>query len=182
MAQLAFDANQVDPTNKFSAIPAGDYPVIVTASELKLTKDGTGQYLELSLEVQDGPQRGAKLWDRLNLHNNNPKAVQIAQRQLSQLCHSVGVLQVNDSEQLHHKPCLAIVSARVEPGREPTNEVKGYKAIAGAPVAAASLFNAPRTAAPAMMQQPPTFNAPPPQAASAPAFGSSGAPWMSKAA
>lgn len=140
MAQLnlatgAFDASNIDPSPRFDPIPAGDYPVIIASSEMKHTKDGQGQYLELTLEIQAGEFSGRKLFDRLNLHNSNRQAVEIAQRQLSQICHAVGVLQVTDSEQLHFKPLVAMVKLR--PAREKydaSNEIKGYKAASGAPV------------------------------------------------
>lgn len=135
MALLNIDTTNIDPTPRFDPIPAGDYPVIITGSEMKFTKDGQGQYLELSLEVQGGEFSGRKLFDRLNLHNSNRQAVEIAQRQLSQICHAVGVLQVADSEQLHFKPLVAMVKLR--PAREQfdaSNEIKGYKAASGAPV------------------------------------------------
>lgn len=135
MALLNIDTTHIDPTPRFDPIPSGDYPVIITASEMKFTKDGNGQYLELTLEIQGGEFAGRKLFDRLNLHNSNRHAVEIAQRQLSQICHAVGVLQVADSEQLHHKPLVAMVKLR--PAREQyeaSNEIKGYKAAGGAPV------------------------------------------------
>ena len=75
---MFFNATDIDTTSQFDAIPAGDYEAMVTASELKATKDGTGQYLELTLEIQSGPSQGRRLWDRLNLQNRNPKAVEIA--------------------------------------------------------------------------------------------------------
>ena len=49
---MFFNATNIDTTSQFDAIPAGDYEAMVTASELKATKDGTGQYLELTLEIQ----------------------------------------------------------------------------------------------------------------------------------
>lgn len=163
MAQLnlptgnVFDASNIDPTPRFDPLPAGDYNVIITASEMKVTKDGTGEYLELTLEVQDGEFAGRKLFDRLNLNNPNRKAVEIAQRQLAQICHAVGVLQVTDSEQLHFRPLVAIVKVRPADGQyDAANEIKGYKAAAGAPV----------------MQKP----AQPQQAPRAP-FGAAAAPW-----
>ena len=135
MAILNIDTTNIDPTPRFDPIPAGEYPVIITASELKYTKDKTGQYIELMLEIQDGEYSGRKLFDRLNLFNNNRQAVEIAQRQLAQICHAVGVLQVHDSEQLHYKPLIAIVRVRhAKDGYEAKNEVKGYKAASGAPV------------------------------------------------
>lgn len=130
MANLAFDANQVDPTDQFEALPAGDYPVIVVDSEMKTTRDNRGQYLQLTLEVIDGPYKGRKMWDRLNLDNPNQQAVEIAQRQLSQICHAVGVLQVNDSVELHDKPLVARVKVRPASGEfSESNEVSQYKPI-----------------------------------------------------
>ena len=147
MAQLNVDATHVDTTNHYEAIPAGDYEAMVTDSQMKSTKDGSGQYLELTLEIQSGQFQGRKIWDRLNLQNRNAKAVEIAQRQLGQLAHATGVLQVADSEQLHHKPVIVKVSVRQEPGRDPSNEVKGYKARGATGTVPA--FQAPRVAAPA---------------------------------
>lgn len=165
MAQLNFDSNGIDPTPRFDPIPAGDYPVIITGSEMKFTKDGSGQYLELALEVQGGEFANRKLFDRLNLHNSNRQAVEIAQRQLSQICHAVGVLQVADSEQLHFKPLTATVSLRPARGEyAASNDIKGYKAASGAPVNT--------------QFQRPTANVAPP-----PAFArSAAAPWEKKVA
>ncbi len=151
MASLGhFDASTVAPAQVLNAIPAGEYPAMVTASQMKATKDNNGEYLELVLEIQDGEFKGRRLWDRLNLNNRNSQAVEIAQRQLSALCHAIGVMQVTDSEQLHHKPCTVKVSVRQEAGREPTNEVKGYKALT-APLGQTAAFVPPtaRPAAPA---------------------------------
>lgn len=147
MASLNFDASGIDTTSQFDAIPAGDYEAMVTDSTMKSTKDGTGQYLELTIEIQSGQFQGRRLWDRLNLSNRNPKAVEIAQKQLAQLCHATGVLQVQDSQQLHNRPIVMKVAVKNDPERGPSNEIKGYKAKGAAQQAAP--FQAPRAAAPA---------------------------------
>ena len=148
MASIQFDASNIDPTPRFDPIPAGDYPVIITASELKFTKDGSGQYLELRLEVQGGEFAGRVLFDRLNLHNSNQQAVEIAQRQLSQICHAIGVLQVSESSQLHNRPLIAMVKVRPARGEyDASNELKGYKAAAGAPVQTAPVIPKAKPAA-----------------------------------
>lgn len=148
MARLSFNAEGVDTTSQFDAIPAGDYEAMVTASQEKATKDGRGSYLELTLEIQGGQFQGRRLWDRLNLQNSNPKAVEIAQKQLAQLCHATGILQLNDSEQLHNRPVVVKVSAKHDDyAGEIRNEVKGYKAKAAN--ASQGGFQAPRAAAPA---------------------------------
>ena len=92
MANLAgFDASQVPEQQEFSALPEGQYVVIATASEMKPTKSGNGQFLQFTFEVLDGPQKGRKLWARLNLVNPNQTAVDIAQRELGAICRAVGV-------------------------------------------------------------------------------------------
>lgn len=160
MATLNFNAEGIDTTNQFDAIPAGDYEAMVTDSVMKQTKDGQGNYLELTLEVQAGQYQGRKLWDRLNLKNNNPKAVEIAQKQLAQLCHATGIMQVQDSQQFHNRPIVIKVATKNDPDRGMSNEIKGYKARAASN---ASAFAAPRVNAAA-----PAFAAPAPQAAPLP--------------
>ena len=146
MASLNFDASNIDTTSHFDALPAGDYEAMVTSSEMKTTKDGTGQYLELRLEIQSGHAQGRSLFDRLNLQNRNPKAVEIAQKQLAQLCHATGVLQVTDSQQLHNRPVVMKVAVKNDPERGPSNEIKGYKAK-GTTQPQAQAFQAPRAPA-----------------------------------
>ena len=137
---LNFDANNVDPTPQYGAIPAGEYEVIITESEEKQTAKQDGTYLALTMEIQSGEFQGRKLWDRLNLDNPNRKAVEIAQRTLSQICHATGVLQVKDSSDLHYIPMIAVVKVRPEredpiTGKfyEQSNEVKEYKAANAKP-------------------------------------------------
>ena len=80
MANLQFDATHIDPTPRFDPLPAGDYAAIITESETRTTKDGSGQYLQIKIEVQGGEFAGRVLFDRLNLWNNNRQAQEIAQR------------------------------------------------------------------------------------------------------
>lgn len=138
MANLGgqFDASQVDPTPRFQVVPRDKYPVQIVNSQMKATNDGHGSYLELELEIIEGPFAGRRVFDRLNLVNANPMTVEIAQKALSQICHAVGVLAVSDSEQLHHKAMVADV--RVRPSRtdpatgktyDESNEVRGYSSV-----------------------------------------------------
>jgi hypothetical protein len=135
--ELNFDANTVDPTPAYGTIPPGEYEVMIVESEQRATKKDDGSYLSLTLEVQSGEYQGRKLFDRLNLDNPNRKAVEIAQRTLSQICHATGVLQVKDSFDLHHHPMIAVVKVRPEredpiSGKfyEASNEIKEYRRVA----------------------------------------------------
>ncbi len=150
MAQISFNAQNVSPESQFAPVPNGDYPVIITDSEIKDTKSGGGQYLQLVLEVIDGPYKGRKVWDRLNLVNSNATAVEIGQRALSQICHAVNHLNLTDSVELHGKPMIAKLVVKQSPGYDDSNEVKEYRGYSGsAPAPAAQPVASPVAAAPA---------------------------------
>lgn len=130
MARLgnAFDATEVEPSGSFEPVPAGEYRAHIIASEEKTNKAETGSYFELKLEIIDGDQSGRQVIERLNINNPNEKAVEIAYRTLSAICHAAGKLNVQDTEELHNIPML--VKVAVTPPRgdyDPGNEIKGYK-------------------------------------------------------
>ena len=114
MARLGetFDATTIEPNKPLEALPPGRYAVQIVTSEMRPTKDGMGQYLWLELDVLEGEYAGRKLFDRLNLVNSNPTTVEIAQRTLSAICHAVGKMQVDYSEQLHLIPLIADVKVQ----------------------------------------------------------------------
>jgi len=134
----AFDANTVEPSQDFDPVPAGEYIAMITDSGMKATKDNTGQYLEITLQIQDGQYKGRLIWDRLNLVNKSQQASDIAQRTLSSICRAVGVMNVTDSMQLHNKPMKIRTSYKEQEGYRPKNEVAAYKPATPQAVAAAS--------------------------------------------
>lgn len=112
MAELNFDASAVEPDTGFETVPAGWYNVAMDESAMKPTKDGAGAYLECRFDVLDGQYKGRKLFARYNVKNANAQAVEIAYKQLSAVAHAVGVLHVQDSEQLHGIPLKVKVKIR----------------------------------------------------------------------
>lgn len=108
----AFDATGIEPTTAYEILPAGKYRAQIVESEMRVTKNGMGQYLWLMLDILEGPQQGRKVFDQLNLVNANPTTVEIAQRTLSAICHATGKLQVNDSEELHLIPMTIQVGVK----------------------------------------------------------------------
>lgn len=130
--ELNFNAADYDPSSPIEPVPAGWYRAHVVASDMKPTKDKAGAYLQLEFAVLDeGPYKGRKFWDRLNLKNANETTVKIAQAQLSALCHAVGKLTPKNSAELHHIPVMVRVTVKQQTGYEPANEVKGYKGAEG---------------------------------------------------
>ena len=145
MADLrGFDANRVEPRSALDPIPAGKYPAVITESEMKPNKAGTGQYLQLIFEIVNGPHKGRKLWARLNVDNPTATAVQIARAELSAICRAVGVLAPNDSVDLHNLPLLIHVHCkkRQDTG-EIANELGGYSKKDAPPSQAAAANSAP---------------------------------------
>jgi len=127
-----FDANTVEP-NQFDVIPAGEYEACIVKSQMKQTKDGQGQYLELELQILNGQFQNRKLFDRLNLKNQSAKAVQIAQGTLSAICRAVSVLTPNDSLELHNKPLRVKVKVTKDDQYGDKNEIMAYKARQAGP-------------------------------------------------
>jgi len=139
MANLSgFDARTVDPTTDFEPIPAGKYLAAITDSEMKETKSGSGQYLQLTFTVLEGEYKNRVLWARLNLDNHNATAVKIARAELSAICHAIGVMAPKDSVELHNLPLTITVKCRKPPDGEIVNDIKGYAAKASAAGAAAA--------------------------------------------
>ena len=87
MAILNFDISQYEaPKSNFDPLPRGDYQAIVTESQMKITKAGTGEYLELVMQIVDGEFSGRKIWERLNLINENAATRSMAMASLTSLC------------------------------------------------------------------------------------------------
>jgi len=132
MADLnGFNANDYeDDFMDFEPIPAGKYPMAITASELKPTKAGDGSYIELELTVVDGEFEGRKVWDRLCINHPKEQTQTIARGKLSSICKAVDVILPQDSCELHNIPLLVKVKQKKrEDNGEMTNEVSYYSSI-----------------------------------------------------
>ena len=147
MANLSFSAANVAPVapRTFDPLPAGEYDMIITKSEVKQTKAGTGQYLQLEMQVAAGEYSGRRHWERLNVSNPNKQAEEIAKAALASLCIAIGKPDIEDTIELHDIPFVASVEIdRKEPDR---NRIVGYSSAEAAPAAKAA--PAARPAAPA---------------------------------
>ena len=73
----------------------------------------------------------ATVFDQLNLVNQNPTTVEIAQRALSAICHATGKLQVADSADLHLIPITSQVT--VKPPKNGYGERNAIRYLVPAP-------------------------------------------------
>ena len=162
MASLGatFNAMDVEPSAGFGVVPAGEYNVKIVDTEFKPTQAGP-RALSVKMEILDGKYKGQRLFDNLNLENDNPKARDIAIKTLSAICRATNVLQLADTEQLHNIPMTVKVKLEPAKGEYPEkNVIQKYSAYAGASVGVPSV--APAVAAPAVAP-PAAFAPPPPQ-------------------
>lgn len=131
MSQLlhSFNPLDYDPSQGQPNWPLGKHPVIIESHEVKGTKDEKNGMLVLNLRVIDGPEAGFTGPYRLNLYHNNEDAAKIAHRQLSAVCHVVGVFQLGPDgtrvDYLYNKPFA------IEVGLQKGDEAKekGYTEI-----------------------------------------------------
>lgn len=129
MAELPqpFVPNDVpEDERSFEPIPAGTYVLQVIESKIEDTKSGTGQMLTLTLEIVDGEYANRRIWDRLNIRNQNPDAQRIAQQSLRSLCMALGITELTDSEELHFKPFEAKITIQQDKSGQygPQNRVR----------------------------------------------------------
>jgi Protein of unknown function (DUF669) len=108
----SFDASGIEPAASYDVLPAGKYVAQIVESEMRVTSNGMGQFLWLMLDILEGPHKGRRVFDQLNLVNQNPTTVEIAQRALSAICHATGKMQVSDSEELHLIPMTIQVTVK----------------------------------------------------------------------
>lgn len=160
MVALNFNASTVEPQAALEPLPTGQYPVIITATEEKPTRAGDGSYLEIEMTItnhQTEPKlNGRKVYDRLNIRNKNQTAVNIAYSTLSAICHVTGMIQLQDSSQLHGRPFIAVVIKKKRDDQPElfTNEVRGYKDINGNDPGKGGMAPAQQQAAPNWAAQP----------------------------
>src|SRR4051812_35306532 len=160
-----FDATGIEPVKPLEVLPPGTYPTQIVESEMRLTRDGMGQFLQVVMDVLEGPYKGRKIFDRLNLVNASAQTVEIAQRTLSAICHATGRLQVQDSAELHLIPIIADVTVKPpKNGYGESNKVHYLPLERGAGAQARPQATAPVAAAQ-------------PARPAAPAGGFASAPW-----
>ena len=139
----AYEAQPIG--SSWEPLPPGDYTACVTSTELKPTKAGNGEYIELTIEIMDGDYSGRKIWERLNVNNPSEQTMQIARSQLNQLATALNQLPLKDTDQLLEIPFTLTLD--IDRKDNTRNRVMGYSAASSAPRVAAK--PAPAAASPA---------------------------------
>lgn len=129
---IVVNADEIPERNDFTPVPPGTYTAIITESEMKATSSG-GEMLVLTVELPD--QNNRKIFERLNLKNDNETAVKIAFQTLGEIIRAVGKNTIKDSEELHNKrmtidvvvePAKPYMKDGVQQPGSPQNRIKKY--------------------------------------------------------
>ena len=158
------NTNEHQPLASRDPLPAGWYPLQIVKSETKDTRKKDGKYVEFEWEVADGlmPKFAKrKVWSRHNIQNRSSEAEAIAFREIAEIGRSMGVINIEASEQLHSRPISVKLKVRPETAEySATNEVVEFAPLhvhfaTGAPVSSQTMTTPEGT------PQGTTANAPP---------------------
>jgi len=127
----------------FTPLPDGWYTAHIAASSLETTKAGTGQYIKVRYDITGPTHQGRVVFGNLNIRNPNPKAEEIGRQQLGDLLRSIGLAKVSDTDQLIGCTCQIKLVTRTQEGYEPSNDIKGWKAVDGAAMPKTAQVNTP---------------------------------------
>lgn len=121
----------VQEDRDFQPLPEGEYMVEIKTAEIKETKAGTGQYINLRMDVIEGKYIKRVLFSMLNIKSHSDVAEKIGRAQLGEImrCNNIATLQ--DTDQLIGATMMANVAIGEYKG-QPKNEVKGYRSASGA--------------------------------------------------
>ena len=130
MALINYPVDEQAVEESFDVIPAGEYIAIIENSDYTPNKKGSGQYLKLTYQIIDGPLKGRKLFENLNIENANNQAQEIARKSLNSIALAVGIKTViRDSTELHNKPLKIDVKVKENDEYGKQNQIKKHMSL-----------------------------------------------------
>lgn len=137
---IGFTADELpESRGDYEPLPEGWYSAEIGDAEIRVTKDGTGQYIRCRYNITGPTKAGRVVFGNLNIMNKSQKAEEIGRQQLGELMRSVGIGRIEDTDQLIGCPLQIKLSIRpAENGYAAQNEVRGFRAPEGAAPAKAA--------------------------------------------
>ncbi len=113
-----FDARTVQPQQGGGAHPVGNkFPFTITNVEVKAAESGKGGMLNVELTSPAG-----SIISRYNIWNESDKAREIAQKELSALCHVTGIFVIGPRQGQELLGGKGLMDVGFQKGHEPTAE------------------------------------------------------------
>jgi len=139
----------------FDPLPAGWYNATIGGAEIRKTKSGTGEYIALRYDVTGPTHQGRVVFGNLNIKNENPKAEEIGYQQMGELMRSIGLGRVDDTDQFIGGQLQIKIDIRKSEQYGDSNEVKGFKSLAGGTMPMTAASSAPKSASTTAKATPP---------------------------
>lgn len=132
---MASLTNQYDPDagvpGVFEIFEAGPQPMELTETDIVATKAGTGKLLKYKIRITEGELEDRLVFGQMNLQNPNPVATRIGQEEFRAMREVTGVLEPEDTQDLHFRQFMGYVKLTPAKGEyDAKNEVdwgKTYK-------------------------------------------------------
>lgn len=120
--------NNLKPAeNNFAPVPAGWYTVKIDGAEMKDTKDGTGNYLNLKLTILGPTHQGRVIFQMITRKNRSEKAEQIGDGQLRDIMEAIGVEVVERADDFIGAMYQVKLVIEESAGYDPKNKVTSCK-------------------------------------------------------
>lgn len=110
MAKLNWNKNKAASVkSNYSAIQKGCYKMVVKKSEITISACKSKEVLKLTMMIEEGNYKGKFVFPRFNISNPSDRAVAISHMLLGKLSESIGIDELEDTDQLIGKQFLADV-------------------------------------------------------------------------
>lgn len=140
-----------EESTDFDIIPKADYHVKIVGAETKVASTGKTMY-DVTAQIQDGPFKNRKIWNKFVVSPDNPKAMGILLRHFAVLGLTKEFLATEPSDEqiinaLIDREAVVLVGTETYQGEE-RNVIKNWKPLTGIPGMAPAAPPVPAAAAP----------------------------------
>jgi hypothetical protein len=120
-------ANDFGKSN-FSLLEKGVYRFVIGKAEIKQTKAGDGNYLNLMFQVVEGDREKTCIFKMFMLSSPKQVAVEIGKKQLAGLTKALSIAHLTDEQSLIGKECWGeVYISKGKNGYPDSNDISAFK-------------------------------------------------------
>lgn len=124
MANIGNSRNpDAEPSSGYTPLPAGEYQMEIVESDYAPTAKGTGMILKCKAQIVGGEYEGRPFYINYDLEHRARTKQERGQRNFAGLRRATGVLNPEDSEELHFKTFCVKIGVREDAG---ANVIRQY--------------------------------------------------------
>ena len=130
MSFLNLSLSDLPETQANGPIPAGWVKAFISDGEMRPTRDGLNEYLQLRFTLSGNPSNDNRnVWGNYNINHSNATAVEIAKRDLASIMKATNLEKVGQIAELFNKPLEIKLAIEESAGYEPRNVIKAYRPV-----------------------------------------------------